>query len=371
MTIFTRYLYIKEEVENALLISLLKKDANSARFWYEELSGESTDIILQIYFDFYFTNNFVLINDLSDLLSTKYESNLDIYLLKKYVLELDKNGDEELDEFIAFSIWIKERNYKQLAKYILRDCEEVILPYTLKHIGVNIKEFNSVIKLVNGYGLDSVKKYNRTIYLCFIMRFFLLEEKEREKNHQEKNEEKNQEKDNITMKIEEKTEEKIEEKTEEKIEEKIEEKNEEKDIEVDIMGWQKLYHIQKYDIDKYDYLCLFSKDRKNTSREELLDRYRNHWLYYASFSVLWKERIEKYKGIIDSEKRVVNFLDDDLAEEFYTLYGLEPDEQSLSVQNKSIPIINLDKEYIAKRWSELCSQFIKKLKLINNIKQVV
>ena len=93
-----------------------------------------------------------------------------------------------------------------------------------------------------------------------------------------------------------------------------------------------------------------------------MDRYRNHWLYYASFSLLWKERIEKYKGIIDSETRHVNFSEvDDLAEEllqeFYDLYGLEPDEQRLSVQNKSIPILNLDKEYIARQWFNFYKEF--------------
>ena len=147
---------------------------------------------------------------------------------------------------------------------------------------------------------------------------------------------------------------------------KIHEKDETNEIpyiEVDISderGWQKLGHIQKYDIDKYDYLCLFAKNL--LCREELMDRYRNHWLYYASFSLLWKERIEKYKGIIDSENRQVNFSEvDDLAEEllqeFYGLYGLEPDEQSIIVQNKSIPILSSDKEYLEDRLSKFYKEF--------------
>ena len=135
------------------------------------------------------------------------------------------------------------------------------------------------------------------------------------------------------------------------------------DVDVsDDRGWQKLSLVQRYAIDKYDYLCIFSKLRKHITREELLDRYRNHWLYYASFSLLWKERIEKYKWIIDLEKRRVTFAeetdaDDDLLQEFYSLYGLEPDEQSVIVQNKSIPILSLDKEYIAGRWTTFCKEF--------------
>lgn len=330
--IFTRYLYIKEEVESALLISLLKKDANSARFWSEELAGECEDTLLEIYFNFYFTNNFGLITDLNDLLSTKYEYNLDIYLLRKYVEELEIELAD--DDPKNFPIWLKERNYKQLAKYILRDCEEIILPYILKHIGTNIKEFNSIIKMIGNK--DRVKKYNRSIYLCFTMKY-LLEQEKREND---------KESISITITIKE-----------------IEVVTPYFDVDVsEDRGWQKLSLVQRYAIDKYDYLCIFVKNRKHITREELLDRYRNHWLYYASFSLLWKERIEKYKGIVDLEKRIVTFAektgaDDDLLQEFYGLYGLEPDEQSVIVQNKSIPILSLDKEYIAGRWSTFCNEF--------------
>ena len=95
---------------------------------------------------------------------------------------------------------------------------------------------------------------------------------------------------------------------------------------------------------------------------DIREAFLNHWLYYASFSLLWKERIEKYKGIIDSENRQVNFSEvDDLAEEllqeFYGLYGLEPDEQSIIVQNKSIPILSSDKEYLEDRLSKFYKEF--------------
>ena len=354
MMIFTRYLYIKEEVESALLISLLKRDTNSVRFWSEELAGEELageelkEALLEIFFNFYFTNNFGLITDLNDLLSAKYEYNLDIYLLRKYVEELEPVNnldiDEEDEDSQNFPVWLKERNYKQLAKYILRDCEEIILPYILKHIGTNIKEFNSIIKMIGNN--DRVKKYNRTIYLCFTMKY-LLEQEKREKKEKEQKESKESISITITIK--------------EIKEIEVVEPYFDVDVSED-RGWQKLSLVQRYAIDKYDYLCIFSKDRKNSSREELLDRYRNHWLYYASFSLLWKERIEKYKGIISLERRSVTFADetdadDDLLQEFYGLYGLEPDEQSVIVQNKSIPILSLDKEYIAGRWTTFCNEF--------------
>ena len=359
--IFTRYLYIKEEVESALLISLLKKDKNSIRFWCEELDSEYKDTLLQIYFDFYFTNT-SNIENITDILTTNYKYNLDIYLLRKYVADINKQEKEkekgkekekekkkekekeEQDEYINFVSWIKERNYKQLAKYILQDCDEVILPYTLKHIGVNKQNFDSIIKLINK---EQLKKYNRLIYLGFIMRYFLLkeeQEKEQEKEHEHEQE-------NITIKIKELD-----------ITE-ISKVIELPYLEVDISNkrsWQILSLVQNYNIDNYDYLCIFVNP--NRCREELLDRYKNNWLFYASFSLLWKERIEKYKGIINTEKQKVIFLDetdaeDDLLQEFYTLYGLEPDEQNTEVQNKSIPILNLNKEYITNRWSNFYKEF--------------
>jgi len=63
--------------------------------------------------------------------------------------------------------------------------------------------------------------------------------------------------------------------------------------------------------------------------------YTWNWLYYASFSPLWKERIEKYGGKVDVEKKEVIFESDDEKDKFEALYDLEPDEQSTETQEKS------------------------------------
>ena len=62
--------------------------------------------------------------------------------------------------------------------------------------------------------------------------------------------------------------------------------------------------------------------------------YYDDWLYYASFSPLWKNRIEEYDGIIDHKNHKVDFDDTEIYindntrfEEFYNHYNLEPDEQ--------------------------------------------
>ena len=51
---------------------------------------------------------------------------------------------------------------------------------------------------------------------------------------------------------------------------------------------------------------------------------------------MWEERINKYKGKFNEEKKKIEFINDDLLEEFYDNFGLEPDEQNLECQNKSI-----------------------------------
>jgi len=78
--VFTQYLYIKEEVRIALLVSILNK-SNDAIFWAYELyhSGfkyELLNLIWKIYYDFFAT------------LNPAYEA----YLLKKTQRISDKYG---------------------------------------------------------------------------------------------------------------------------------------------------------------------------------------------------------------------------------------------------------------------------------------
>jgi hypothetical protein len=49
-----------------------------------------------------------------------------------------------------------------------------------------------------------------------------------------------------------------------------------------------------------------------------------NWLYYASYTPIWKQRILKYKGFIDHDTKTVTIEN----EEFNEIYDYEPDEQS-------------------------------------------
>ena len=67
--------------------------------------------------------------------------------------------------------------------------------------------------------------------------------------------------------------------------------------------------------------------------------YWYNWEYYACQCPEWKARLDKYHGKLDHKNEKVMFDNDDYLEEFYENYGYEPDEQSLTVQEKSIQLI--------------------------------
>lgn len=103
---------------------------------------------------------------------------------------------------------------------------------------------------------------------------------------------------------------------------------------------------------------------------EQQDLYREHvynWLYYASFSPIWEQRIEEYNGVIDDEKKTVSFSDENM-EEFYELYGYDVDEQSKEVQDKMMHT-SLVKQFtnhdLLQKYEK--NRKMKKLKLVNNI----
>ena len=103
---------------------------------------------------------------------------------------------------------------------------------------------------------------------------------------------------------------------------------------------------------------------------EQQDLYREHvynWLYYASFSPIWEQRIEEYNGVIDDEKKTVSFSDENM-EEFYELYGYDVDEQLKEVQDKMMHT-SLVKQFtnhdLLQKYEK--NRKMKKLKLVNNI----
>ena len=106
-----------------------------------------------------------------------------------------------------------------------------------------------------------------------------------------------------------------------------------------------IYKIRK------KYSSLFQTEKP--TYDEQLKIYNNEWLYYASYSPLWEERICYHNGIIDHENKKIVFETDDDLEAFFENWGYEPDEQKVAVKNNCLgekeekqgSIVDFCKEY--------------------------
>jgi hypothetical protein len=342
--IFTRYLYVKEEVEIALLVSILNKCDDSI-FWGYELyySGfkkEFFELIWKIYYDFFATLNptfeayllkkhkeFLLLDEprlvssiIQDLLFRP--CNTDVFMLKTISSQFENDcvyheDTEKITDTTSLNKnlaqWIQTNDYRSIAEWILNINKDTINIIDIYSQCLDIfeltksklvKEFTAAIKFTTNINLNLDKNI---ILLAKIMCLF-------SKKHNLKKGK------SIYINVE----------------------PEDIIMYESICGTNELRHYRILEkvyicgIDDLKHLSLFKLKR---NKYNLKERYWNNWLYYASFSPLWSQRIKQYSGNIVHTNKTVLFDDDDLMDEFYRLYGLEPDEQKACVQNKSIGTI--------------------------------
>lgn len=79
--------------------------------------------------------------------------------------------------------------------------------------------------------------------------------------------------------------------------------------------------------------CVYTLRLKPSTQDKIIEQYDN-WLYCASKSPIWKKRITRHKGTIDTVNKTVYFENVDAEESFFNVYNYEPDEQSSQTQNK-------------------------------------
>jgi len=343
---FTRYLYLKDEVELSLMISLLNKK-ESAIYWAFELyySGFEEELfqhLWKIYYDFYYTLNpsfqeyFVKKYKEWEKVSTKERDrivalivgdllirphNLEVFMLRQAV-----NYTKE--EFLlpkSIEQLLESRNYLQIADFILEKnsvniistFKETIAFFSKKGIKTDEDKIIKRWKKLAGY-LQIDPKIQ---LLAFIMHNFS-------------------------------------QLSEIKMGKKLYISVEQHDIviyETIFKGEETNYRAYKilplaylYAIDEDKCLGLFQLERNKILMDDpdgLRKIYWYNWEYYASFSPVWLERIQKCKGKHNHETKRVEFPEDeeiDWPEEFYSQYGYEPDEQKREVQGKSIRNIECD-----------------------------
>jgi hypothetical protein len=349
--IFTRYLYEKDEVKNTLLFAILKKNREEAMFWACELfySGflqELVELMWKIYYDFYATLNptfeKILLKIIENHLLTEKDEGIINTIIQYFVKlpfnvdtfildQLIKNGLEKeyLDKLSLFSefketfnTWLESSDYFNVALYILEDCKDSelddIMEYTILYFMENTDTDKSDIKKkINQINhLCSKNKYNkRKIILTRIMGFYSV-------------------KNNLTLG--------------QKITTVVLKENNDKNFQYKTVShdtqdgkpfaYKILRQECKYSIDSNNYLGLFHLKRDTN---DIKEAYLNDWLYFASFSPIWKKRIYEFRGLIDTFKKKVIFTEDDYDnyELFHNKYNYEPDEQTKEVQNRSIQTI--------------------------------
>lgn len=301
---FTRYLYSKEDVKHALVISILKKNQTEAMFWFEELfaSGfvsELQTLLTKMYYDF-----FAMLNpDYEDQLTTNTNTivttllqlpfNTDVFFLRQvcenFEIEMTYNNDCSVVE--NMTAWIATKDCRSFAKYIYDSVKDTELQATYRQICKAFKK-KSTYQVMSKHAL-----------LAKVMQQFQSRIKTKV-NAKALN--------TIPIPI-----------------------PQEKILLTDNVVH---YHILKQEglqhhINSYRWLHLFA--RKHTN-EEVNHMYFYDWLYYASFAPIWNQRIEQFGGEINHTKKQVIFNNEDLLQEFYGLYGLEPDEQPKHITNKHI-----------------------------------
>lgn len=67
------------------------------------------------------------------------------------------------------------------------------------------------------------------------------------------------------------------------------------------------------------------------THEDFAGTFRHNWLYFASFSQIWYDRISQHNGLVDYDAETVTFADELDEEAFRSLWDYEPDEAINSV----------------------------------------
>lgn len=349
--ILTRYLYIHKYVAISLISALLEKNIDKALFWAFEIfySGDHCELLHLcwiIYYGFYAALNpsfdiylleiqdkFLNSDDLDDkakilsLIIANFNNlhySLDIYILSKiygenqyYVPDLDFN--KSLDE----------RNFEDITKYIMnintneelmQTFQKSITYFNKKNKNKELEHFKEIIQ----------KSYVKPQIILLSVVFSHYNKKLKVKMG------KNLIIDSFDYDI-----------------------DQFKNIYVNesLPAYKILPMAYKYDsFYNENMIQLFDDERNNSSKkDELYYIYNYNWLYYASFSPLWLQRIQKYNGTINHKTKKVEFSDESMYQEFYLNFGYEPDEQTRETQNKSIGIDHIHDENM--NWKSIYQKY--------------
>jgi hypothetical protein len=310
---FTRYLYIKDEVKYSILISLLKKN-DEAKFWayefyYSGFKEELWGFIWKIYYDFYASlnpkfkkfltekhiawkespTNDLIISQIIDNLKIR-PWNMDVFLLKQLSnsLHIPLSTREDLTSLL------EKKDIEGIANSVLHkniDIEILNRHFQKKYFSKKMSKDEILANIVHLYSLEKSLKMGKSLFIISD--------------------------DDLTPY-----------------------KTIFAHYDSSFYPYKILPIVTKYGIDSESMLSLFELARDTT--QDLQRVFHYHWLYYASNTPIWSNRIIEFEGTPNHERKDIDFEDDDDFDEFYDHFGYSPDEQKLDQQNKHIgPIKNI------------------------------
>lgn len=317
--IFTRYLYLKEEVRYALVTSILLRERDKALFWGFELfhSGfedEVFDLLWKMYYDFYATLNPTLEKYMArkyfdpaikrDLALASIIINMSSKPCTTDVFMMRLNPKREPDYNIK---WLEMRDYTKLANYIMHvdlSRRTNIINNVLEHFGETKWK-----KMRNTFVTKSVDM--RLVFLSHIMQICTLSTRKMIPRINR-----------LNLSVSPVTVEPF------------------MPITSDRVRPDKLLkEVCKYSINCSQMLGAFELAR-HACEIDMDTCYRKDWLFHGSFSPYWSDNISKHGGVVDVENRKIIFEEVTKEEMFIDACWLDPDEQSLETQRKSTVCID-------------------------------
>jgi hypothetical protein len=323
--IFSKNLYIVDDLKWSFIDAILKKRIKEAIFWITEYysSGykkESWELVWNTYCSFYFTENSFYNKNILQLYS-KWLIKEDFIYILEIVYRLFKFKKMNMDFFKI--IW-KTLKYKtksieistKLQKKLNLSKNNLFNELVKSLIEKDYKSIWFFLQYNNEVSLQIVKKYYNNSCICIkytqqfdkqmqLMMFIWTTNKTKKKRK------------NFKIKVN---------KELMKFYEKI-------TIKKEIEPYKLLKTTRKYEVPNE--IGCFVLERNNYNLDEIKEMYFYKWLYYCKDCPYWKEIIEKWCIEFDENKEPI-FMNDELLEKFYSKFGLEPDEQTIETHNKSI-----------------------------------
>lgn len=326
--IFTRLLYLKDEVMYSFVSTMINDEpSDKPLFWFSELYfskfySECIQLIYFVYFNFYAlhhpslithidsniklwkekiakTNSIYNIDILYDILFTFMKCNKSSLLFEAYFM----NKNNLLKKITLY----RGKKPKSLSKYSskIQLFIQSILKKNLKNIiyyfqNIHLDHIHDALQ--DFYGLPLDNDLNRLIYFVFqkIIPFQEIPFKDTSVS--------------------------------------IIRKHYDFDF---VFGDQNYKILRKYRIYEIeDNIGIFPLDRFSLpDHDTLQNAYWHKWEYFTQNCPYWKEKFDEFNVQFDDEKEKPIFENDDVLEDFYENYNLEPDEQNTETQYKSLKII--------------------------------